>query len=125
LSILHGLDLDLEDNFAFDEMVNVDLLTEQVDSRQPLPVDDSRPQVRRKGLEQVQFSNTVPYFFPLDRSERSRGTTKDIIAVSAAKGWMLPILNPLTLYVLSIYHSMTQLMGDTAQQRSCKKTMGV
>jgi hypothetical protein len=107
LSILHGLDLDLEDDFALDETMNADLPTEQVGSRLPLLVDDSRPQVQRKGLEQVQFSNTVPYFFPLDPSERSRGTVKDIMAISAAKGWMQPLLNPMMPYVLSYRRSMT------------------
>jgi hypothetical protein len=120
LSILHGLDLDLEDDFAFDEIVNADLQTEQVSSKFPLPVDESRPQVRRKGLE-LQFSNTAPYFFPLDPNERSRGTTKDIMAISAAKGWMQPLLNPMTPYVLSKRRSMTQLIGERLHREAVRK----
>jgi hypothetical protein len=115
MSILQGLNLDLDDDLAFDEMVNVELPTDQqVDSRMLPPVDDTTVHARLKGLEQVQFPNTTPYFFPLDPNERSRGAIKDIMAVSAARGWMQPFLDPMTSCVLSNRQSMTYLIRGTA-----------
>ena len=124
MSILHGLDLDLdlEPDFAFDQIKSVKPLAEQqMDPRLPSPTNDLKPLMRRRGLEQVQISQKVPYFFPLDPHEHSLGSIKDVIGVSSAKGWMQPLLHPLTPYVLSMYCALTCLNSFATYRDDARK----
>lgn len=56
----------------------------------------------RKELENLNFSTSIPYFFPLVPGELSREGTKDIFTISQAQGWIHQLTNPVSLYVILI-----------------------
>jgi queuine/archaeosine tRNA-ribosyltransferase len=53
----------------------------------------------RTELEKLDFSTNVPYFFPLNLGDVTRGGTKDIFTISQAQGWTQELTNPVSSYV--------------------------
>ena len=94
-SLLAGLELDLDDEFDFGppqgayppHLPAIHPGSQEISSQ---PARGSREQKRFALLDGLDFSARIPYFFPLDSSDKPRGVagaTKDIFAIADSRGW--------------------------------------
>ncbi|KAG8803591.1 hypothetical protein FRC16_004464 [Serendipita sp. 398] len=97
-SILAGLDLELE----LDNSLEFDVMPRSMQETAPANGTELHANARkqntlhrqRRELESFQFSTDLPYFFPLESGEVSRGAVKDTFSIAQTQGWRSVFLNP-------------------------------
>ncbi|KAG8851611.1 hypothetical protein FRB91_007600 [Serendipita sp. 411] len=97
-SILAGLDLELE----LDNSLEFDVMPRSMQETAPANGTELHANARkqntlhsqRRELEGFQFSTDLPYFFPLESGEVSRGAVKDTFSIAQTQGWRSVFLNP-------------------------------
>lgn len=82
--------MELDDDLVLDAVINA--APQEVVHQAPSAATASIPTTRAE-VNTLDFSVRVPYFFPLEPHESSRGATKDIYAISRSQGWTNVLLS--------------------------------
>ncbi|KAG8821569.1 hypothetical protein FRC17_009787, partial [Serendipita sp. 399] len=89
-SILAGLELELE----LDDSIQFDVMPEPVQGTAPANDADDRVKLQNDSAFSYShkrqfdgFQTSLPYFFPLNPGEQSRGAVKDLFSVARTQGW--------------------------------------